>query len=80
MTSLLGVPRWTPSLLKEWAVNEQVDWHLVNAEAQRPTVWTMRCSNRGQRDPAYYVYFYPSPTDVPNREGPMIEGSLEVSY
>lgn len=76
-------PSWRSTLdsfpIEEWAVNEQVDWHLVNAELNG-LQFDHEVLKPWQRDPAYYVYFYPSPTDVPNREGPMIEGSLEVSY
>lgn len=76
-------PAWRSTLdafsIDEWPVNEQVDWHLVNAE-MNGLLFDHEVLKPWQRDPAYYVYFYPSPTDVPNREGPMIEGSLEVSY
>ena len=30
------------------------------------------------RSPAFYVWFYPSPTDVPEREGPNIHGNIEL--
>src|SRR5262249_47185825 len=30
------------------------------------------------RDPAFYVWFYPSPSDVPKREGPNIFGAVEL--
>ena len=76
-------PRWRATLdafpKESWPVNEQVDWHLVNAELNGLR-FDHEVLKPWERDPAYYVYFYPSDTDVPNREGPMIEGSLEVSY
>ncbi|MDA0683665.1 MAG: DUF885 family protein [Bacteroidetes bacterium] len=76
-------PAWRLTLdafpIDDWPVNEQVDWHLVNAELNG-LQFDHEVLKPWQRDPAYYVYFYPNPTDVPNREGPMIEGSLEVSY
>jgi hypothetical protein len=76
-------PRWRATLdafpKEEWPVKEQVDWHLVNAELNGLR-FDHEVLKPWERDPAYYVYFYPSDTDVPNREGPMIEGSLEVSY
>ncbi|MDA0875039.1 MAG: DUF885 family protein [Bacteroidetes bacterium] len=76
-------PRWRATLdafpISSWSVSEQVDWHLVNAELNGLR-FDHEVLKPWERDPAYYVYFYPSDTDVPNREGPMIEGSLEVSY
>ena len=76
-------PRWRATLdafpKESWPVSEQVDWHLVNAELNGLR-FDHEVLKPWERDPAYYVYFYPSDTDVPNREAPMIEGSLEVSY
>ena len=62
-----------------WPIASQVDWHLIRAE-MNGLEFDHRVLRPWERDPAYYVYFYPSPTDVPNREGPMIEGSIEASY
>ncbi len=76
-------PAWRAALdafeIDDWAVSEQVDWHLVNAELNGLR-FDHEVLKPWERDPAYYVYFYPYDTDVPNREAPMIEGSLEVSY
>ena len=76
-------PSWRATLdafdIEDWPVSEQVDWHLVNAELNG-LQFDHEVLKPWVRDPAYYVYFYPSDTDVPNREAPMIEGSLEVSY
>lgn len=76
-------PSWRATLdafdIEDWPVSEQVDWHLVNAELNG-LQFDHEVLKPWERDPAYYVYFYPSDTDVPNREAPMIEGSLEVSY
>ncbi len=65
--------------IESWPVSEQVDWHLVRAELNG-LQFDHEVLRPWERDPAYYTYFYPSPTDVPSREGPMIEGSLEVYY
>lgn len=63
----------------DWSVSAQVDWHLVRAE-MNGLDFDHRVLRPWERDPAYYVFFYPSVTDVPNREGPMIEGSIEAAY
>jgi len=65
--------------IDEWPVSQQVDWHLVRAELNG-LQYDHEVLKPWKRDPAYYTYFYPSDTDVPSREAPMIEGSLEVSY
>ena len=65
--------------LNDWTTEHKVDWHLIRAE-MNGLDFDHRVLKPWERDPAYYVYFYPNPTDVPSREGPMIEGSLEVSY
>ena len=62
-----------------WPVSEQVDWHLVRAELNGFR-FDHEVLKPWERDPAFYVYFYPDPTDVPSREGPMIEGSIESYY
>lgn len=76
-------PSWRATLdafdVSDWPVPHQVDWHLVNAELNGLR-FDHEVLKPWERDPAYYVYFYPNDTDVPNREAPMIEGSLEVSY
>jgi len=76
-------PAWREALgsfdKESWPVSQQIDWHLVRAELNG-LQFDHEVLKPWERDPAYYVYIYPSPTDVPSREGPMIEGSLEVSY
>ena len=65
--------------IDSWPVSHQVDWHLVRAELNG-LQFDHEVLKPWERDPAYYIYLYPSPTDVPSREGPMIEGSLEIYY
>jgi hypothetical protein len=60
-----------------WAVSQQVDWVLVWAE-MNGLDFEHRVSMPWSRDPAFYVWFYPSPTDVPEREGPNIHGAIEL--
>ncbi len=82
-TQWADFPAWRATLdtfeIDDWPVSQQVDWHLVNAELNGLR-FDHEVLKPWERDPAYYVYFYPNDTDVPNREGPMIEGSLQVSY
>lgn len=76
-------PAWRDALesfdIESWQIPQQVDWHLVRAE-MNGLQFDHEVLKPWERDPAFYVYFYPDPTDVPSREGPMIEGSLEVYY
>jgi hypothetical protein len=82
-TQWAAFPSWRATLdafeIADWPISQQVDWHLVNAELNGLR-FDHEVLKPWERDPAYYVYFYPNDTDVPNREAPMIEGSLEVSY
>ncbi len=61
-----------------WSVAEQVDWYLVWAE-MNGLEFDHRVLQPWERDPAFYVWFFPSPTDVPEREGPTIHGAIELS-
>lgn len=60
-----------------WAVSQQIDWVLVWAE-MNGLDFEHRVTMPWSRDPAFYVWFYPSPTDVPEREGPNIHGAIEL--
>ena len=60
-----------------WPVNHQVDWYLVWAE-MNGLDFAHRVKKPWSRDPAFYVWFYPFPTDVPEREGPNIYGAIEL--
>ena len=62
-----------------WPVAHQVDWYLVWAE-MNGLEFEHRITRPWERDPAFYVWFYPSPTDVPEREGPTIHGAIELAY
>jgi hypothetical protein len=62
-----------------WAVPEQVDWYIVWAE-MNGLDFAHRVKKPWERDPAFYVWFYPSYTDVPDREGPTIFGNIEYAY
>jgi hypothetical protein len=62
-----------------WTVPEQVDWYIVWAE-MNGLDFAHRVKKPWERDPAFYVWFYPSFTDVPDREGPTIFGNIEYAY
>lgn len=60
-----------------WPIAQQVDWYLVWAE-MNGLDFEHRVTQPWVRDPAFYVWFYPNPTDVPEREGPTIHGAMEL--
>ncbi|HWP82219.1 MAG TPA: DUF885 family protein [Bacteroidota bacterium] len=60
-----------------WSISQQVDWYLVWAE-MNGLDFKHRVKKPWSRDPAFYVWFYPEPTDVPEREGPNIAGAIEL--
>ncbi len=59
-----------------WPIGHQVDWYLVWAE-MNGLDFAHRVKRPWARDPAFYVWFYPSPTDIPEREGPQVHGTIE---
>ncbi len=61
-----------------WPVSHQIDYYLVWAE-MNGLDFDHRVLQPWVRDPAFYVWFYPSPSDVPKREGPAIFGAIELS-
>ena len=60
-----------------WPVKHQIDWYLVWAE-MNGLDFAHRVKKPWSRSPAFYVWYYPSPTDVPEREGPNIHGAIEL--
>ncbi len=60
-----------------WPVSEQIDWYLVWIEINGLD-FAHRVKQPWRRDPAFYVWYYPSPTDVPEREAPNIHGAIEL--
>ncbi len=60
-----------------WPVAEQIDWYLVWIEINGLD-FKHRVKQPWRRDPAFYVWFYPSLTDVPEREAPNIHGAIEL--
>lgn len=60
-----------------WPIPQQVDWHLVLAE-MNGFDFEQRVVRPWERDPAFYIWFYSSPSDVPEREGPNIFGAVDL--
>ncbi|HEX9614773.1 MAG TPA: hypothetical protein VGA55_04680, partial [Bacteroidota bacterium] len=60
-----------------WPVAHQIDWYLVWAE-MNGLDFAHRVTTPWSKDPAFYVWFYAYPTDVPEREGPNIHGAVEL--
>ena len=62
-----------------WPIKHQVDWYLVWAE-MNGLDFDLRVVKPWERDPAFYVWFYLSPSDVPEREGPNIYGAVDIPF
>lgn len=60
-----------------WPIKNQVDWYLVWAE-MNSLDFDHRVRKPWVNDPAFYSWFYSSPSDVPEREGPNIFGAVDV--
>ena len=60
-----------------WPVKHQVDMYLVWAE-MNGLDFDHRVVRPWEKDPAFYVWFYLHPSDVPEREGPNIYGAVDM--
>lgn len=60
-----------------WAVNEQVDWHLVWAEMNGYD-FNYRVLKPWERDPAFYKSVWTARSDVPAHEGPTHHRTTET--
>jgi len=60
-----------------WRIPERVDYQLVRAE-MNGLDFDHRVLRPWARNPAFYVMVFPSPTDVPAREGPHVDGVIEL--
>mgnify|MGYP001627124405 CR=1 FL=1 len=60
-----------------WPVPHQVDWYLIYAE-MNGLDFDHRVLRPWERDPAFYVWFFSYPSDVPAREGPHVFGAVEM--
>ncbi len=62
-----------------WPIKHQVDWYLIFAE-MNGLDFDHRVLRPWQNDPAFYVWFHPDPSDVPEREGPNIYSYVELPF
>jgi hypothetical protein len=60
-----------------WPIKHQVDWYLVWAE-MNGLDFEHRVKQPWVKDPAFYVWFYPSLPDTPLREGPHVFARVEL--
>jgi len=60
-----------------WPISHQVDYHIVRAE-MNGLDFDHRVLRPWSRNPCFYVALYPSPTDVPAREGPERYATLRL--
>ena len=60
-----------------WPIAHQIDWYLIWVE-MNGLDFAHRVKKPWSRDPAFYVWYHPSPTDVPEREGPNAYGNIEL--
>jgi hypothetical protein len=60
-----------------WRIPEKVDYELVRAE-MNGLDFDQRVLRPWARNPAFYVMVFPSPTDIPAREGPHVDGVIEL--
>ncbi len=60
-----------------WPIKHQVDWYLVWAE-MNGLDFEHRVQQSWVKDPAFYVWFFPTLSDTPGREGPHLFGRVEL--
>lgn len=60
-----------------WPVYQQVDWYLIWAE-MNGLDFDHKVIRPWEKDPAFYLWFFPDPSDVPEREGPNVSGAIEL--
>ncbi len=76
-----ALPRWQARLAEidpsTWPVPQRIDWQMVEAE-MNGLDFNYRVLRPWARDPAFYVWLYPSHSDVPTQAGPAIDGEIEL--
>ena len=63
--------------IADWPIPHQVDYHLVKAEMNGMD-FDHRVRRPWERMPAFYTMVWPSQSDVPAREGPVLYGTIEL--
>jgi len=76
-----ALPRWRKRLdaidPKSWPIEQQNDYKLVKAE-MNGLDFNLRVLRPWARDPAFYVNIFPSRSDIPGREGPVLYPEIEL--
>src|SRR5215471_18396735 len=76
-----ALPRWRKRLdeidPKSWTIEEQTDYKLVKAE-MNGLDFNLRVLRPWARDPAFYMNVFPSRSDVPSREGPVVYPEIKL--
>lgn len=62
-----------------WPVKHKIDWYLVWAE-MNGLDFDHRVVRPWEKDPAFYVWFFMYPSDVPEREGPNVHGAVDMPF
>ena len=60
-----------------WPIPDRVDYHLVWAE-MNGLDFDHRVVRPWENNPAFYTMVFPSQSDVPEREGPQVDGTIEL--
>jgi hypothetical protein len=60
-----------------WPIKHQIDWYLMWAE-MNGLDFDHHVLQPWVRDPAFYVWFFSYPSDVPAREAPHVFGAVEL--
>jgi len=76
-----ALPRWRKRLdaidPKSWPIEQQNDYKLVKAE-MNGLDFNLRVLRPWARDPAFYLNIFPSRSDIPWREGPVLYPEIEL--
>lgn len=60
-----------------WTTQQQVDYNIVRAE-MNGLDFSHRVLRPWARNPSFYVYYFPSRSDQPAREGTVVYGAIEM--
>ena len=60
-----------------WTTPQQVDYNIVRAE-MNGLDFSHRVLRPWARNPSFYVYYFPSRSDQPAREGTVVSGAIEM--
>jgi hypothetical protein len=69
--------RLTAIDVRDWPVEQQIDWHLLRAELNGFD-FNCRVLKPWERDPAFYLSVFTEQSDVPAHEGPTHHATVEL--